>query len=216
MGKTYQITESELLALKEIDEYLSQETYEKGKPVHLNYVGAYSILHQKLKNILSNLKEVEQVVGLKWVKASERLPEKCGEENSVIIRGNVYDLTGYEATFKPYGNRKFVTYGFRNFSESNPQIYFSIGNHSFLHNSVEWLEEYTAPVSVVGGIDWEGLEKEAKEYFPAAAKEYATKQGGHDKPHITAWDFVSGVDSVLSWLKTNLPKYYTAPVNTQK
>jgi hypothetical protein len=41
-------------AAKELDEYLSHETYEKGKPVHLNSVGAYSILHRNLKAALSS------------------------------------------------------------------------------------------------------------------------------------------------------------------
>jgi hypothetical protein len=62
MEKTIQLTLSQLEALKEMDEYLSHETYEKGKPVHLNSVGANSILHQKLKEILSHLKEVKNDV----------------------------------------------------------------------------------------------------------------------------------------------------------
>jgi len=40
-------------AAKELDEYLSEETYENGKPVHLNYVGSYSILHKKIKQALN-------------------------------------------------------------------------------------------------------------------------------------------------------------------
>ena len=43
-----------LEAAKELDEYLSETLYEKGKPVHLNYVGAFSILHKKIKQALSH------------------------------------------------------------------------------------------------------------------------------------------------------------------
>jgi hypothetical protein len=43
--------ESEAL-LKEIDEYLSQTTYQNGKPVQLNSIGAGSILHQQIRRII--------------------------------------------------------------------------------------------------------------------------------------------------------------------
>jgi ATP-dependent protease HslVU (ClpYQ) peptidase subunit len=61
---------------------------------------------------------------MKWVKATERLPLFAGEKNKVIIRGD-----------------GFVTYGFKNFNETQPKMYFLYGNESFLSNDVEWLDD---------------------------------------------------------------------------
>ena len=66
---------------------------------------------------------------MKWVKASERLPELCGEENCVVVK---------------YKGR--VTYGFRNFDKENPQMYFIIDHDSVLTNEgVKWLDETHPP-----------------------------------------------------------------------
>lgn len=67
--------------------------------------------------------------GIEWVKASERLPDKCGKENTVIVRGM------WE------GKWPFVTYGFRNYNEEKPQMYYELGSKSDCNNNVEWLDE---------------------------------------------------------------------------
>lgn len=73
----------------------------------------------------------------RWVKASERLPEK-GFNNTVIIKGN--DLPKDEFGHGIKG--KFVTTGFVNFDKEYPKFYFLFGNDSFLSNeTIEWLEE---------------------------------------------------------------------------
>lgn len=79
---------------------------------------------------------------LRWVKASERLPEKSGEENSVIIRG-----TGFEPDEFGHAHlHPFVTTAFKNFNEKSPKFYFLIGHYSFLTNdNIEWLEETSSP-----------------------------------------------------------------------
>ena len=62
---------------------------------------------------------------MKWVKATERLPENGGIRNTVVIRT---DGT--------------VAYGFRNFDENNPKIYYEDAGKSYLGNEgVEWLDE---------------------------------------------------------------------------
>jgi len=75
---------------------------------------------------------------MKWIKASERLPESRGKENSVIIRGENLpkDQFGHGIS------GKFVTMGFVNFSKDNPQFYFLYGVDSYLSNkNIEWLDE---------------------------------------------------------------------------
>lgn len=64
--------------LKECDEYLSNETYEKGKPVHLNSIGAFSKLHKEIKSVLDSLKQQPDL-----------LP---GKEESVLYIDEVHDL----------------------------------------------------------------------------------------------------------------------------
>lgn len=59
-----------------------------------------------------------------WVKASERLPEKAGRENQVIVKFN----TG-------------VFYGFKNHDPRTPKIYIETDTHSFLTLDCEWLDE---------------------------------------------------------------------------
>lgn len=50
-----QIKEDDILSvLKECDEYLSEEKYENGKPVHYNSIGAYSVLHKKMKEAIAS------------------------------------------------------------------------------------------------------------------------------------------------------------------
>jgi hypothetical protein len=68
-----------------------------------------------------------------WVRASERLPEKGGKENNVIVRG-IFKEPGYNEW-------PFVAYGYRNFNPDKQQMYFEIGAKSYLTNDVEWLDE---------------------------------------------------------------------------
>ena len=80
--------------------------------------------------------------GCRWVKASERLPEGRGKENSVIIRGcNMpRDIFGHGV------GGKFVAYGFINFDKENPKFYFEHGKDSYLSNeTIEWLDESIEP-----------------------------------------------------------------------
>jgi len=63
------------------------------------------------------------------VKASDRLPDKCGKENSVIVKGM------WE------GRWPFVAFGFRNYNEEDPRMYYEVGNKSECDNNVEWLDE---------------------------------------------------------------------------
>lgn len=42
--------------LVEIDEYLSQTLYDNGQPIQLNYIGAGSILHKKVKEAIQSNK----------------------------------------------------------------------------------------------------------------------------------------------------------------
>lgn len=78
---------------------------------------------------------------MKWIKAINRFPEKPGIENRVIIR----DTTE---------GQDFIAYGFRNFDEERPAIYFERGNKSFITvngggnmystwpiQNIEWLDE---------------------------------------------------------------------------
>jgi len=67
---------------------------------------------------------VPKHAGRIWVKAKDRLPDKPGENNKVIVRG-----------------KNFVTYGFKNFDEERPEMYYTLGNESYLNNDVEWLDE---------------------------------------------------------------------------
>lgn len=75
---------------------------------------------------------------MKWVKATDRLPDLAGEQNKVIIR----DTT-----------RNLLVYGFKNFSK-NPTLYFDTGRFSYLAvdgpgdgrtfypiKNLEWLDE---------------------------------------------------------------------------
>jgi hypothetical protein len=57
--------------------------------------------------------------GMRWINASEKLPEGKGIANTVIIRNN--DPNNY-----------WVTTGFRNFSEKRPSLYFVLGAFSYL------------------------------------------------------------------------------------
>lgn len=83
----------------------------------------------------------------RWVKASERMPEKCGIENKVPVM---------------YGAS--VCWGFRNFSEEKPQIYIETNTQSFLTTQCEWLEPYT-PSPVSGSLE-EAAQKYADEVCP--------------------------------------------------
>lgn len=67
----------------------------------------------------------------RWVKASERLPEKRGEKNKVVVRGE-----------------GFVTYGYRNFNDETPEMIYEIGIQLFCNNNVEWLDETAHPTAV--------------------------------------------------------------------
>lgn len=42
--------------LEESEKYLSETLYEKGKPVQLNYIGAGSILHKKMTEVINKYK----------------------------------------------------------------------------------------------------------------------------------------------------------------
>lgn len=73
--------------LIEVDEYLSHETYEKGKPVHLNSIGAYSKGHQDIKNAIKSLshKEAEAVEFAEWIGENGWVKYKvCGFFNAWI------------------------------------------------------------------------------------------------------------------------------------
>lgn len=61
---------------------------------------------------------------MKWVKATDRLPMFSGENNKVIVKGD-----------------GFVTYGFKNYDDKNPQMYYIVGNNSYCNNNVIWLDE---------------------------------------------------------------------------
>jgi hypothetical protein len=78
--------------------------------------------------ILSELSSIVRGSAV-WVKASERLPEKCGKDNTVVVRG------------KWEGKWPFVTYGFRNYNEEDPRMYYEVGSKSECNNDVEWLDE---------------------------------------------------------------------------
>lgn len=85
--------------------------------------------------------------GAKWVKASERLPEKGGKENSVVVRG-VFKEPGYNEW-------PFVAYGYRNFNPEKQQMYFELGSKSYLTNDVEWMDESPSRESdAVGFAEW--------------------------------------------------------------
>lgn len=47
---------------KEIDQYLCEEKYSNGKPIHLNSIGSFSILHKKLITALNELEKMPQGV----------------------------------------------------------------------------------------------------------------------------------------------------------
>lgn len=79
---------------------------------------------------------LDEGVGVKcavWVKATERLPDKGGIDNKVIVRGVLNE--------QGYANHFFVAYGFRNFSKEKQEMYFEYGSKSFLTNDLEWLDE---------------------------------------------------------------------------
>lgn len=62
---------------------------------------------------------------MRWVKAADRLPEFAGRNNKVVIRTN--------------GD---VAYGFKNFNDENPKIYYEDAGKSYLGNEgIEWLDE---------------------------------------------------------------------------
>jgi hypothetical protein len=71
--------------------------------------------------------------GAVWVKASDRLPEKGGRGNIVIVRG-VFKENGYS-------DCPFVAHGYRNFNPVKQEMYFELGSKSYLTNDVEWLDE---------------------------------------------------------------------------
>jgi hypothetical protein len=83
--------------------------------------------------VVEKMRGANAPTGLRWVRASERLPEKCGKENSVVVRGM------WE------GKWPFVTYGFRNFSQDDPRLYYELGSKSECNNDVEWLDESDTP-----------------------------------------------------------------------
>lgn len=101
---------------------------------------------------------------MRWVKALDRLPLNAGRENKVVVRG-----------------KGFVTYGFKNYNEENPQMYYELGNDTILSNDVEWLDEtiskqtYSEAKAVVKSYDdeqgrlidakFEALKNELTEYF---------------------------------------------------
>lgn len=61
---------------------------------------------------------------MKWIKATERLPQQAGENNKVIIRG-----------------KDFLTYGYRTFNDTEPQICYELNGKTYLTLNVEWLDE---------------------------------------------------------------------------
>ena len=61
---------------------------------------------------------------MKWIKATKRLPQQAGENNKVIVRG-----------------KDFLTYGYRTFNDTEPQICYELNGKTFLTLNVEWLDE---------------------------------------------------------------------------
>lgn len=88
---------------------------------------------------------------MRWIDANKELPKENGSEHMVIVKGNVKDLIGYESDFRNSVG-EFVTFGFKNWSHDNPQMFFTIGNRSYLSNNVKWLDEYF-PIPSLDDLD---------------------------------------------------------------
>jgi len=99
------------------------------------------LLREQIKELKAWQAKQSNQLGMKWVKGSERLPENCGVSNSVIIRG------------LNHGTR-FTCYASRTYNKETPQLYFELGNKSFVTvdreanynstfpiESIEWLDE---------------------------------------------------------------------------
>src|ERR1700760_3497067 len=66
----------------------------------------------------------------RWVKCSERMPDKEGAKNSFIIRSNGFGKDWFGHDYP----HPFVAKAFKNFDTESPKFYFAIGNKSFLTN----------------------------------------------------------------------------------
>jgi len=77
---------------------------------------------------------------MKWIKASERLPEKRGESYRVIVRGS--------HTFHP-----FLAYGFRNYDYDKPTLYIDVLFKSFVSVDGEGNFHTTYPIDFLEWLD---------------------------------------------------------------
>lgn len=72
---------------------------------------------------------MEQSKGGIWVKASERLP---ADHSKLIIKDS---------------SQSIISFGFKDFDEENPRMYYENNNKAYLSNEVEWLDESVTPVN---------------------------------------------------------------------